>query len=417
MKFDCNVKIVDMTMGSGKTSASINYINSMSDDEKVIFITPYELERDRIIESCSSKNLKEPKKYGTKLEGIKYLISKGENIASTHSLFRRFDEEVIDMCRLQNYTLILDEVTNVIEKYNITKSDFETLKREFVDIDENTGLIHWKESQKNYTGKFSEEKRLCDLGCLAYYADSVMMWLFPIETFNAFRKIYILTYMFNSQVQRYYYDYYKVPYDFIYVKGDNIDNYEFCQDQSEVTPKKYDYKNLIHILDNEKMNSIGDREYDLSKNWYKRNSNNKIVLKQLSNNMFNFFVNIRSGKSTENMWTTFIDYKKEVSAKGFSKGFLEINARSTNRYRDRINVAYPVNRYLNTGIKNFFVMHNIDVDEDGFALSEMLQFIWRSAIRDGKEIWIYIPSLRMRNLLHKWIDENTIDDVNENVNN
>lgn len=58
-------------------------------------------------------------------------------------------------------------------------------------------------------------------------------------------------------------------------------------------------------------------------------------------------------------------------------------------------------------MKNFFSANNIDVDENGFALSEMLQFIWRSAIRDGKEIWVYIPSIRMRNLLKQWIKQNS----------
>ena len=52
-------------------------------------------------------------------------------------------------------------------------------------------------------------------------------------------------------------------------------------------------------------------------------------------------------------------------------------------------------------------MNNISVNEDGYALSEMLQFIWRSAIRDGKEIWVYIPSIRMRTLLKEWIDQNS----------
>jgi len=35
----------------------------------------------------------------------------------------------------------------------------------------------------------------------------------------------------------------------------------------------------------------------------------------------------------------------------------------------------------------------------------MIQWIWRSAIRDGKEIWVYIPSRRMRELLKKWLLE------------
>ncbi|MGI6069095.1 MAG: hypothetical protein ACOYBE_01580 [Blautia sp.] len=132
---------------------------------------------------------------GTKLEGIKYLVSRGDNIVSTHALFQRFDNEIIDMCRAQNYTLIMDEVTDVIEKYEISKEDFKILTDNFVTIDEKTGLIHWKDPNDNYYGKFSDEKRLCSLNCLAYYGGSIMMWLFPVEAFNAFRNIYILTYM------------------------------------------------------------------------------------------------------------------------------------------------------------------------------------------------------------------------------
>lgn len=43
--------------------------------------------------------------------------------------------------------------------------------------------------------------------------------------------------------------------------------------------------------------------------------------------------------------------------------------------------------------------------EDLFALSTLLQWIWRSQVRDGKSIDIYIPSERMRSLLKLWIDE------------
>ena len=81
--------------------------------------------------------------------------------------------------------------------------------------------------------------------------------------------------------------------------------------------------------------------------------------------------------------------------------------RATNEYRDRNCVAYLMNRYMNPIVKNFFLQHNVNVDEDGYALSEMLQFIWRSAIRQGREIWVYIPSIRMRNLLKQWIEENS----------
>ena len=46
----------------------------------------------------------------------------------------------------------------------------------------------------------------------------------------------------------------------------------------------------------------------------------------------------------------------------------------------------------------------VEVREDMYALSEMIQWVWRSAIRDGKDIWIYIPSRRMRELFQNWLD-------------
>ena len=86
-----------------------------------------------------------------------------------------------------------------------------------------------------------------------------------------------------------------------------------------------------------------------------------------------------------------------------------VNKRASNEYAQKTSVVYPVNRYINPGIKNFFLKHDVDVNEDGFALSEMLQFIWRSAIRKGEEIYVYIPSVRMRNLLKQWINENSLE--------
>jgi len=56
-------------------------------------------------------------------------------------------------------------------------------------------------------------------------------------------------------------------------------------------------------------------------------------------------------------------------------------------------------------LKRYFEEHGCTVNEDRYALSEMVQWVWRSAIRDGKEISIYIPSLRMRTLLKDWLDE------------
>ena len=145
MEFNCKVNIVDAIMGAGKTQSIMNYINHSND--KFLVITPFLDEITRYRTYCKSKNFKSPKfeNKKTKLDNIKYLVEKGENIVSTHALFQKFDNELIDMCRAQNYTLIMDEVANVIDEYTITKQDFEILKNTYVTINPETKQLIWKE--------------------------------------------------------------------------------------------------------------------------------------------------------------------------------------------------------------------------------------------------------------------------------
>ena len=225
MEFNCKVNIVDAIMGAGKTQSIMNYINHSND--KFLVITPFLDEITRYRTYCKSKNFKSPKfeNKKTKLDNIKYLVEKGENIVSTHALFQKFDNELIDMCRAQNYTLIMDEVANVIDEYTLTKQDFEILKNTYVTINPETKQLIWKEEYSDYKGKFDNEKRLCDLGSLVCYGNDLMVWLFPIETFNSFRNIFILTYKFELQLQKYYYDYYGLQYQFWSVEGNDLENY------------------------------------------------------------------------------------------------------------------------------------------------------------------------------------------------
>ena len=90
-----------------------------------------------------------------------------------------------------------------------------------------------------------------------------------------------------------------------------------------------------------------------------------------------------------------------MSGKGYSKGYIAVNTRASNDYADRDVVAYGFNRFVNTNIIQFFRQKGIEPDDDLFALSEMIQCIWRSAIRNDEPITLYIPSKRMRELLEK----------------
>lgn len=395
------IKVVDAPCGMGKTSAAINYMNANKED-RFLYITPYLDEVKRIKENCPG--FREPKAYGTKMNGIKYLFNKSENIASTHALFINFDESVCDMISAYGYTLIMDEVAEVVKKLKISDDDAHTLLETYATVDEETHMVKW--IAEDYEGRFEDCKKLCELGCITAYGTDkkvLLLWMFPVKVFRAFKSVYILTYLFEAQTQRYYYDLYDCDYVDLWVKNEN-GQFSFTGEQ-----QNYDLsylKDLVHILDNEKMNQVGELETALSKSWYDRYKETGLINK-LKNNSYNFFNNITKTQTSLNMWTTFKDYHNKIKGKGYAKGFIAINTRAMNNYRDRIAVAYLVNIYMNPIIKNYFIINEIEVNEDLYALSELVQFIFRSAIRDKKEIKLYIPSRRMRTLLQNWIDEVT----------
>ena len=87
-------------------------------DRKFIFVTQYLDEVKRIVEGCKSRGFVAPicdEKTGrSKLSDIQDLIAQGRNIATTHALFLSYTAETKQLIQDQHYTLVLDEVVDVI---------------------------------------------------------------------------------------------------------------------------------------------------------------------------------------------------------------------------------------------------------------------------------------------------------------
>ena len=354
---EVEINIVDAVCGSGKTSAS-------APEEKFLYITPYLDEVERIIKACPQKKFQQPQVYGTKLEGIKYLFTQGRNIVSTHALFKMFDRKIIDLVNSLGYTLVMDEVAEVVEPLDISKSDLEIVLDK-TEIQDN-GLLKW--TDEKYYGELGDYRRLCELNAVFYYNNTALLYLFPVECFKAFKKAYILTYMFDAQVQRYYYDFYGAKFKYIGVAGDRLENYHFIESAAEKPANKF--KDLITVLENDNLNAIGSLPFSLSSTWYKKNIEDYKT--GLKNNIYNFFRNIAKTPSSKNLWTVFKDYKNDLRGDGYAKSFLSCNARATNAYSDRTAVAYMCNIFFNPVLKNFFLNKGVRVEENDYALSELL---------------------------------------------
>ncbi len=390
-----SIYIVDAMMGSGKTSAAIHMIRTAEQSAKYLFITPYLKEAERIIAQCPERKFRQPPVLGTKMRGIKHLLKRGENIVATHALFQLFDDEIIDLVCNWGYTLIMDEVTDVLEPLGASSQDMRMILRDYAAINPKTHLVDWH--TPNYQGRFMDLKILCQAGSVGAYSDEIFIWMFPVKVFQAFAHTYLLTYMFNAQLQKYYYDHHKLQYTPLYVT--NIGGaYVFTDNNPECDYKSF--RELIRIMDKRSLNNIGKKDVALSKGWYVSHDDELDRLRKNTNNYFNNYLKTRSSQT---LWTTFTDWKRELSGKGYTRGFAPHNARATNVYRNRTAVAYLINRYMNPVVRNFLYKFGITADENAFALCEMLQFVWRSAIRDGHPIDLYVPSKRMRTLLIDWL--------------
>ena len=400
------IKVIDSPMGAGKTSYLIQMIKRNTEN-KYMFITPFLDEVDRIITTCKENKFLQPTnraKNGSKLESLKKLVSKGKNVVSTHALFSIADEELIKLIKSQGYILILDEVMDVVSSADIKKSDIEMLFNENkIKVEEPYNKVIWLDEK--YDGKFNNIKNMANNDSLYYVNKTLMVWSLPVSIFDCFEEVFISTYMFDAQIQKYYYDYFEMEYEYYHIER-NISAYKIVKtisfDYDDEFKKKA--KSLINIIDNEKLNAIGDSygtgkyKTALSKTWYYKNKDNDLI-KTLKKNMSNFFRHYCEDKSELNMWTTFNDYKQLLKGKGYTKGFIPCNSRATNQYSHKKNCAYVINRYVNPFYESFFTQRGITIDQDKYALSEMLQWIWRSAIRNNEPINVYIPSVRMRNLL------------------
>ncbi len=402
------ISVCDMLTGAGKTSAAISRMNE-DVESNYIFITPYRAETQRIKDACPSRDFYLPKNKGKgKLKNLEQLLLQRRNIASTHALFQNYTDKTISLIREGNYKLILDEAFDVVEQIKIHKHDIQMLFRDkkIEYCDENQEQVRWID--KEYKGDaFRKLKEKIEDGNVVYYSNELMLWNFPIEAFKAFKDVIILTYLFESQVQKYYYDLNNIQIKYIGTAQDKqTGNYYFTDNIVQPDHAKY-LINKIHILDDEKLNAIGEKENALSSSWYDRemDKTRQPLISLLKNNLNNALRHKFDCSSKTCIWTTFEKARPKLSGGGYTKGFVQWNCRATNEYRDRYHVAYCVNVYMLPTLKNYFLSHGVTVLEDDYALSEMIQFIFRSAIRENKDIWIYIPSSRMRYLLMDWLKE------------
>ena len=405
-----SIKVCDAIMGSGKSTAIINHMNQ-NPDKRFIYITPFLDEASRIRNACPSLRFVEPSdklsEYGfSKYNHVVQLLKDQRNTASTHQMFRHFKPEVLDLIRAGHYTLVVDEAVDVFQEFELKKDDLD-IAYKMGWIKEDGGNAITEETPEYKGDRFQDVFDLASNGSFVITSrdGDTYYWVMSRGFFEAFDDVYVLTYLFPAQTLKYYFDMHGMEFKYIGIEHPDENTYYFAEDGGYIPEYVGTLSDKIHILDHARLNSIGDHKTALSVKWFqRRKASGDPELDKMRKHLQNYFKNICSDIPSEcRMWASYKDAVGGLRGKGYYNSNLAFNSRATNAFRHKRALAYCVNIFMKPEEKRYFQSNGVDVREDEAALSTMVQWIWRSAIRDGEEVWIYIPSKRMRSLQIAWI--------------
>lgn len=428
---EVNIKVCDAIMGSGKTSAAINYMNAHP-RERFIYVSPRLSEDTRIMNACPALRFELPvedKKRGRKKTGdLKRLLYNRRNVAISHRLFSLCDDEIGEIVRQNGYILIIDEVVNVLFEAKTNMSNLRIIER--------TGALRrYDDGRVEISGDIEADMRKSAFSDLVIHAashrlvsdskENLLFWMVSDRMLRACKQVIIMTYMFERSPMCAYLKMHHLSYEPLYVAHPADGEYYFSDHMSYMPEYTGRVSQLIHVCDNPKLNAIGEVRTHLSHNWYheqkrlyerhmeqkranganaKKKREEMDPFRRVRANMYSFF-EYRNDANLKHdcLWACYSDMQDGMTRNGYKTNFLVFNATSMNNFGDRHYLAYPVNVYQKISIRRYFKEHEIDIEDNDYALSCMIQWIWRSAIRNGEEVWLYLPSSRMRRLLNQWM--------------
>ncbi len=427
------VKVIDALMGTGKTQRMIHDMADLPEDVCIIYITPLLSETHRIagtefsIKDEKKKPLKnefgcyiydeshplcqkrfrhpESQQGDGKIGGLKYLIENNHNIVATHALFKMLTLEIVELLLSRNYYLFMDEVLDV---WNVVDDDDIDLKKdELSRLQENEHVFL---DDDGYTLKFNHQRfgnvsgtayekiaGLCDLNQLLII-NKCAIWQMPSMALNAFKSIVVGTYLYEGSLLSAYFKHF----------GFEVEVERFGKKPSEI-------KHLINIVYNpdgrgkDSLNDIGEKINSLSYTKITKDSDLQVELgKKLSNyykGSSRALANINKAKQQDRLWTAPKKVYKKIGGNAFKASWLASTVKATNDYSGRWALAYLIEKNMKPAMSVLLRKINAHVDEDIYALSELVQWVWRSRIRKDQSIYVYVPSKRMRDLLENWLDD------------
>ncbi|SHO51952.1 hypothetical protein [Desulfopila aestuarii] len=424
------VEILDAVMGTGKSTEIINRVND-SPDTKYIILVPLLTEVERYKEALSSSEkgkrsdivALDTKESETKTQRFLDAVQEGKTVIASHALFSLLSSWDLSGIPRGEYELIIDETIMLVERGELKDEDIQVAEKSGLIEKSEHPSIEWLEIYEmlpageahiGKNGALSSIVKAVQGKHIYSVANRKVVFVVPPEKFEVFNSITILTYLFKGSETNGWLEVFKIPFEHLELYKDSAGGLKTKAHIGYYDGAKF--KKLLDIYEGP-YNDVGKKEprakgYPVGKKWFDQQMKKRKggALPKLKNDTRSFFRNSSRGNE-DNLWTCFKDHievlrDNHFSLKGtgeYPQGYLTFNTRATNDYADKHVLAFLLNINPFPEIELFFKAHGATFDKDNYALSVVLQWVWRSAIRNGDPVKLFLPSERMRSLVQDWL--------------
>lgn len=404
------IELLDSIMGSGKSTGIIKWMLD-NPQYKYLYVSPMLTEvEERIPEECAALGFVYPDtsdEHKTKSENLLSLLKEGCNVSFSHKLFTDMTVEHLQWVEKNKYVLIVDEEIDMIEAYTgrYSKGDILSLEsKEHIKVHEDQlGRVEWLWNDMEERTAYSHMRNLCEMDMLycTKRDRDILVTQLPIALLQAAQRTILLTYMFEGSVMDAFLKLRNIPVaPFTGIK--------LLKDTNTVLEEA---KYLINFFHTKKTKEIS--KYGLSYSWYDKQAT-KEQLKDVGLAIYSVF---RKHNEHDILLTcpkkVVVDETKSnrtprknirnSKVRGIEDMWLYSSARATNDYAHKKVLLHLYNRYANIPVKAYLQDYGYSPDDDKFALSELVQWAWRSSIRNGQPIDLCIVSPRMDKLFRNWL--------------
>lgn len=403
-------------MSYGKTMDILNEINNNPDNFYFVF-TPLLSEVERYIKSCPDIDFTQPSNVEwSKTDDLEYLLEHTDkSIVTSHAMFENLTNKMLKSITYKacsgKKVLILDETVETVRplKSKLSAEDTKVLlDHKFIAVNQEDKRVTWVGKRLE---RYKDLWMAADNEQLYLIHDRFFVFEIPLRLIEKFDKVLILTYLFEGSVLYYYFKYYQIPFKYHAVDQDKVNNII------------KQFRELIEVVDCSYLNY---QSGDLTKSYYSDTPDVQAMLNNsikslmdltnipLEDTLFTMYTRWHNFDTEKWLKTVKIGECKDCSFEVVDKStgeslvecrnsFLSHTVRATNEYRHKKLMIYCINKYPHLGVQSFFSSKGVPMNRDRYALSEMLQWLFRGCIRERKKMKVAILNPHMNELFVEWL--------------